>query len=210
MEGLKQRILGAFVLISLAVIFIPMLFDEPHEETQAMLIPIPERPPLPSVHIEEPRPVPGLEGYSAFEAEVPSSRSEAEQIPAQAAQQAAAPVAVVKPSPESAAPAQISESRPKTQSVTKTSPAPAKAERNAAGGWILQVGTFKSHDNAKGLRDRLQAQGLNAYVREIGEGEGRLMRVFIGPLASGEESQSIKSRIDKEFGVDALILRPNS
>ena len=47
-ERLKQRLVGAIVLVSLAVIFVPVLFDRPHEaseESSAAPIPeIPERP----------------------------------------------------------------------------------------------------------------------------------------------------------------------
>ena len=49
MDGLKQRIIGALVLISLAVIFVPMIFDEPHSERQSTPITIPEEPPFPEV-----------------------------------------------------------------------------------------------------------------------------------------------------------------
>lgn len=48
-ERLKQRLVGAIVLVSLAVVFVPVLFDTPHEvseETSATPISeIPERPP---------------------------------------------------------------------------------------------------------------------------------------------------------------------
>src|SRR5690554_6905154 len=48
-DGLKQRIIGALVLISLAVIFVPMVFDEPHSERTSISINIPEEPPFPEV-----------------------------------------------------------------------------------------------------------------------------------------------------------------
>jgi DedD protein len=43
-EGLKKRLIGAAVLASLAVIFVPMLFEEPPAKPPA-LPPLPERPP---------------------------------------------------------------------------------------------------------------------------------------------------------------------
>lgn len=43
-EGLKKRLIGAAVLASLAVIFVPMLFEEPPPVPPSMA-PIPERPP---------------------------------------------------------------------------------------------------------------------------------------------------------------------
>ena len=54
MNGLKQRIIGALVLVSLAVIFVPMMFDEPHSERETTTIQIPEEPPFPEVEMPEP------------------------------------------------------------------------------------------------------------------------------------------------------------
>lgn len=53
MSGLKQRIIGALVLIALAVIFVPMMFDEPHDERSVRSLDIPEEPPFPEVQIPE-------------------------------------------------------------------------------------------------------------------------------------------------------------
>lgn len=53
MSGLKQRIIGALVLISLAVIFVPMMFDEPHDERAVRSLDIPEEPPFPEVNVPE-------------------------------------------------------------------------------------------------------------------------------------------------------------
>lgn len=49
-DTLKQRLVGAFVLISLAVIFLPMIFDEPHEQQSNIIVSV---PPQPSFHMEE-------------------------------------------------------------------------------------------------------------------------------------------------------------
>lgn len=54
MNGFKQRVIGAIVLISLAVIFVPMLFDEPHTERTSRAIDLPEEPAFPKVNIEQP------------------------------------------------------------------------------------------------------------------------------------------------------------
>lgn len=50
---MKQRIIGALVLISLAVIFVPMMFDEPHDERAVRSLDIPEEPPFPEVAVPE-------------------------------------------------------------------------------------------------------------------------------------------------------------
>ncbi|WP_198962793.1 SPOR domain-containing protein [Mangrovitalea sediminis] len=54
MDGLKQRIIGALVLICLAIIFVPMLFDEPHNKQTTKTIEIPNKPQYPVMTIEQP------------------------------------------------------------------------------------------------------------------------------------------------------------
>ncbi|MGB5494691.1 MAG: argininosuccinate synthase, partial [Sedimenticolaceae bacterium] len=79
-DGLKRRLIGAAVLASLAVIFVPMLFEEPPVRPPP-LPPLPQPPPVrdfasemrhaevpavtplaPSPVIEEPRAVPSAPG----------------------------------------------------------------------------------------------------------------------------------------------------
>ena len=54
MDGLKQRVIGAVVLVSLAIIFIPMIFETPHQDTEKKVIPIPKQPEPPAFTIELP------------------------------------------------------------------------------------------------------------------------------------------------------------
>lgn len=56
MDGFKQRIIGAVVLVSLAVIFIPMIFEDPHQEKSTEVLQIPAQPEVPAFTIESPQP----------------------------------------------------------------------------------------------------------------------------------------------------------
>ncbi len=61
-RGLKQRIVGALVLIALAVIFLPMLFTREDESRQVVVEapPRPQAPAMPSVEVQ-PTEVPELQ-----------------------------------------------------------------------------------------------------------------------------------------------------
>ncbi|MDX5298956.1 MAG: SPOR domain-containing protein, partial [Gammaproteobacteria bacterium] len=54
MNGFKQRVLGALVLVSIAVIFLPMMFDEPRDERATQVIEIPATPQVPVMEISRP------------------------------------------------------------------------------------------------------------------------------------------------------------
>ena len=53
-DGIKQRLIGAVVLVALMVIFLPMLFTGDDLEPADVLVDIPERPAIPSFEITEP------------------------------------------------------------------------------------------------------------------------------------------------------------
>jgi len=53
-DGVKQRLIGAVVLVALMVIFLPMLFSSGDLEPAEVLVDIPEKPPIPTFEISEP------------------------------------------------------------------------------------------------------------------------------------------------------------
>lgn len=213
MDGLKQRVIGALVLISLAVIFIPMLFDEPHKEPATKVL-IPAKPALPSVHISEPKPLQLLseveeEGSDQEEApgfvlteldeepvkpesSVPVSTPVAEPL-------APKPAAPVKASPEKAPVA-----APSSKPVVTVPASPATVSDEA---WTVQIGTFKNHENAYRLRDTVLSQGLKGYTQQVATDEGTLVRVFAGPVPSNDEAQELKRKVEELLGMKSLVVR---
>lgn len=51
-DGLKQRLIGAIVLVTSAVIFIPMMFDKNEAEPEQILVDLPVRPELAETETE--------------------------------------------------------------------------------------------------------------------------------------------------------------
>ena len=56
-DGLKQRIIGAVVLIALGVIFIPVLFDRERMEPVDKKTQIPPAPHIETIEIQKPKPI---------------------------------------------------------------------------------------------------------------------------------------------------------
>ena len=209
-DGLKQRVVGALVLISLAVIFIPMLFDEPHQERTSKVLPIPAKPALPSVQIGEPKPLQLLSevapeepapeaspGFVLMELDEDKESVTPVAKPAPTPTQAAEPVAVTPvAAAERAAPV-------KTPSVA----APVNKTPVSDEAWTVQIGTFKNHENAYRLRDTVVTQGLKGYTQEITTDEGTLVRVFAGPVLSNDEAQELKQKVEKLLGMKSLVVR---
>lgn len=212
MDGLKQRIIGALVLVSLAVIFVPMLFDEPHSERTSRSINIPEEPPFPEVDAPEP-PSADAPAYRLEE----SGESEPDtQRQVQRVDEPAEPVSEAQPEP---AP-QTEPAEPVAQESVAQEPAPTPEPENQQsdqqadsaeyagsleGAWVVQLGSFGSADNARNLRNKVRDQGYNSHLQEIQRGDTTLTRVFSGPFAEKAEAERAKRALDREFGLNSLV-----
>ena len=223
MDGLKQRIIGALVLVSLAVIFVPMLFDEPHSERSSTTIKIPEEPPFPEVEAPESgiEPAPSYEINETAPEVPPSVAGEGDESPGY---QILEEGPMVEESPESVAAPQTTEpsksSQPEStadqpsadtaaetaEQPTKTAePESAEYQRSLEGAWVVQLGSFGNEENARRLRDKVREKGYGSHLQEVVRGDTRLTRVFSGPFATKSEAESAKRALDDAFGVNSLV-----
>jgi DedD protein len=217
-DGLKQRIIGALVLVSLAVIFVPMLFDEPHSERTSTTIKIPEEPPFPEVETPEselePAPSYGLEssdgsltaptveedggdspGYRILE-ESPGDVANSEVTESSDVGQSSAATT----EEQAGAPAETEDQATET-SVTEA----AEYERSLEGAWVVQLGSFGNSDNARRLRDQVREKGYGSHLQEVVRGDTTLTRVFSGTFATKSEAESAKRALDDAFGLNSLV-----
>ena len=235
-DGLKQRIIGALVLICLAIIFVPMLFDEPHEKQETRVLEIPNEPENPQVSIEQPQ-KPELSNDQAMPAEP-------QQVPAQNRaedRQQTVESAPVKPAPvlpsNSAAPATAT-TTPKpqpepvprqpepapTQPEPKPVPQPASPPTSTAtsakpgagsnaeysqtlkGAWVVQLGSFGDTDNAQRMLKAVRGKGYAAFLQQAESGGKTLTRVFSGPFVEKSEAEAAKTRLDQTFHINSLVM----
>ncbi|MEK1907103.1 MAG: SPOR domain-containing protein [Pseudomonas sp.] len=187
-KGLKQRIVGALVLVALAVIFLPMLFSREDELRQVVVDapPMPAAPAVPQVALEPvtvPEPV--------AEDEVPP----VEPVPAPQDQQ---PL-VSEPAVPTAIPA------PATASQPVTTPAPA-SQLDASSlpvSWSVQLASLSSRSGADKLQQTLRSKGYNAYVRSF---EG-MNRVFVGPVIERAEADRLRDVLNRQHKLNGFVVR---
>ncbi|MGQ7818436.1 SPOR domain-containing protein [Metapseudomonas furukawaii] len=213
-KGLKQRIVGALVLVALAVIFLPMLFSREDELRQVVVEapPMPKAPEIPvteleQVQVPEPQalpqePVPSLDDEAGALASVPSSE------PAPAAPAQAAPV------PPPAAPAQTQPQQVPAQAVApaQAPAAPVAAvkpeeKRLDANGlpvsWSIQLASLSNRASAENLQKTLRGQGYNAYIRSV---EG-MNRVFVGPVIERAEANRLRDQLSRQQKLNGFVVR---
>ncbi|MGC8119019.1 SPOR domain-containing protein [Marinobacter sp. VGCF2001] len=209
MDGLKQRIIGALVLVSLAVIFVPMIFDEPHTQRQSTPITIPEEPPFPEVDMPD-------AGYPESEADGSADPSNEPSGGFRIVEEESAVVdaepSASDPEPDaSAQPAEQPEPEPSPDDgvalTADASEGSAKAEFSGSldGAWVVQLGSFGNEDNARRLRNNVIEMGYGAHLQQVQRGESTLTRVFSGPFVEKSDAQAAKEALDKAFGLSSLV-----
>ena len=199
-DVLKQRLVGALILVALGVVFWPIIFVEPGERPGLEQSRIPPRPQVDTTPIEPPERA-GLRPSEALQA------PPAEPVEASGGDIAEQPVAA-EAGPQSTSPPAAAEAAPPAVR-TRTDP-PEKPELDSDGvpiAWILQVASVSSDSKAEELRQRLQALNHKAYVKTVTR-EGRsLYRVFVGPKFERARLETIQADIDARFGVKSMVLR---
>jgi len=187
-EKLKQRLVGAVVLVSLAVIFIPMLLDGGKRSSMPMFgSNIPDKPDYQFEPLDIPlQPVPAI----------PEER----------------PVLIDKPEPVPAKKEETSgkaEKKPAVATPATTIPdKPEKVTTPSAGGtaWVVQVGSFSSSDNALALRDKLRSHGFTAFVERVKSAEGSIYRVRVGPELKRENAEKQRKALQQKMKLKGIVM----
>ena len=199
----KQRLVGAAVLLALAIVFWPIIFVQPTVDTPLRLSQAAKPPEIDEAPLASPK----------------SSRADIESVYVAPAvdpeQQADADLATAL-ADDNAAEVTLSEgisdlpnAKEIDPAVTRNEP-PEAVKLDTAGfveSWVLQVAAVKDRERALKLVAALKAKGYEAFTREVIRSKEALWRVQIGPKLERAKLVSIKARIDQSFGVNAAILR---
>jgi DedD protein len=207
----KQRMVGALVLVALAVIFLPMLFSRQDEQRQVVVEApaAPQAPAMPQVQVE---PVVVPEPQALPEEPVPSDDEVAAQTaPAAPVQQS---VPVVKPAPAPAAPVVAAKPAAPAPAPKPVAPQPAAPGKPDVGqsridpnglpiSWSIQLASLANRESADALQKKLRAQGYNAYIRSA-DGKNR---VFIGPLIERAEADRLRDLLGRQQNLNGFVVR---
>jgi DedD protein len=205
----KHRIVGAIILVSLAVIFIPMILDEREPPVKADAVAeIPARraaTPAEPAAGETKVVVARLDGAAANPPTAPAPESS---DPPAAEPASAAPAAKTR-SPSSAPPAAETAAQDAAAAKSAAQQRPQQkplAKPAAKGGWVVQVGAFADFDNVVRLRDQLRRHGHAVSTEDVVQGGKKLVRLQVGPFADREAALAAQARIEKEIGLQGVVL----
>jgi DedD protein len=77
---------------------------------------------------------------------------------------------------------------------------------NRAGGWAVQLGAFKSQDEANKLSARAKGAGLPSFVDSTGQGTEKLWRVRLGPEPDRAGSEKLRDQAKQKLAVAGMIV----
>ena len=208
-KAYKQRMVGALVLIALAVIFLPMMFSRQDEQRQ-VTVEAPAAPHAPAVPQVQVEPVVVPEPQALPQEPVPSDDEIAQQ---EAPSAPIAPVAPVAPTPAAkpVTPVPVPAAKPTTAPSQPITAAPGKPDttqsRVDANGlsvsWSVQLASLSSRASAESLQKSLRSQGYNAYIRTA-DGKNR---VFVGPLIERAEADRLRDLLSRQQNLKGFVVR---
>lgn len=202
----RERLIGALVLVAVVVLLVPAILKGPAPEpaaeqrmAQTRRVEVPlgatAQAPVAESTVTDDPPTP---------AEVPASLAEARtQVRAVPEDPPAPPPAAAEPSrtppPEPAPAAPTVAKEPRTR-PTPTAPAEATA------GWAVQVAAFSTRSKADQVVADLRKRGYAAFVFEYRASGKVLYRVRVGPEQERDRAGAIAARLAKD-GYQPVVAR---
>jgi len=186
-HAFKQRIIGAIVLVALAVIFIPILlpghrdFGFTDTDTDSHIPPKPaELENLKVLELEKPLPAPAPREVIRTpidERSPPAPKTESE-----------TPAVEQKPV--------TAETKPTTPPVSQETKSDTTTTPKA---WVVQVGSFSQRDNALRLRDQLRSKGYKTFVEQISTADKAFYRVRVGPVVTRDNALALQKELQAKM-----------
>lgn len=190
---LKERLIGAAVLVMLAVIFIPMILDDTSETDVAITeTNIPARP------------------EDDFNSRiVPLKESDFTPIPVESLPQEETEQMVEVLEEQAKA---TEQSIPVIEDDTKPTPVqtrekPIDSNHMGITAWVVQLGSFGSEENAQKLNEKLRLAGYPAFVEPLKNKSGMAYRVRVGPELLRSDAQALQKKLKKTMQIDGIIIR---
>ena len=230
-SALKQRLIGAAVLVALAMIFLPMLLQGPDVESpDAAQVPLsmPEAPNQDFETRELPLALPQPESTGGPVLGTPAAPASDDPNAVATVDAGADAAPRVDVAPDEAAPADeppqavdaatgqpIARTPPTPEPAPTTAPAPTPAPAaepaplpaaTAGGRYAVNVGSFSNLANARALADKLRAAGLPVTSESVDVNGKPAMRLRVGPYAERALAEAARQRAERVAGTATVVV----
>lgn len=198
--ALKQRLLGAAVLIALAVIFVPMFLGKAPQTDQnsTLNLDIPKPPEhdfqTRTLAVDAPA-APLATTPAANPDKVTTVDTSGTPVVAAHPQATTAPVATPKPAAPTPEPAKSAATTAPPAATPSATPTPAPVAESAGGRFAVHLGVYADRAHADALVATLKKRGYAAYD-EAAEYQGKpVTRVRVGPYSDRAVAETARLKI---------------
>jgi DedD protein len=206
---MKERLVGAAVLVAIAVIVIPMILGgHQHKHTADQKTPLPGAQKAPHQEYRMDL-VSNSPATLTRPAPAPNAPVHRQQTPAPPADETVASSRSTTASTEHASepPASsregaVAENAP---SASKPAPGPATAAP-PSGGWAVQAGSFSKQDNARDVMSALKHKGYHAFISAHRLGGDVFYRVRVGPVPNRTRAEALAPQVGKAYGGQVAVV----
>lgn len=191
--GLKERLIGAVVLVILAIIIIPWVLKggSAPSTTVTQKLALPQATTAPTTQTTYHLALNGPTGSST----VPAASAAVQTAPAVTSAQTAA---AVTPPPMAA-----------KASRQGTAPPRAAAQVPTTGKWVVQAGSYGNERNALAVEHQLVKRGFHAYISRYRKSGRSYYRVRVGPYAERAAAERAVQEVERAVGGRAAVV-PNT
>lgn len=202
----RQRLIGATVLVVLAVAGFPMVFDtQPRPVPVDLSIDIPSKVKAsPDVPPEPLKPGSGAtpSGTTAVSSAADDAKHSLSEKEEWVASNAADKPSTAASSPS--APTPKADSAPAASADNKSA-AEKPREEASEPRFVVQVGAYTDEAKVREVRAKLEKAGLKTYVQVIDTKDGKRTRVRVGPFPNRTEAEKVAEKA-KSLQLQAAIL----
>ena len=196
-RALKERIIGAVVLVVFVVLVVPIFLDGPPggEEvvTERVLLPGQDDARTQTIVLDRDRTEPVPAG-TPTETPAETPRDVASEAPAET--EKAAEPAASEPEPSEPVIQRQDPVRDPVPSQPKVAAEKVPAS-SSTGMWAVQLGSFSNKESAEKLAADLRKQGYAAFLSQFETDTGTLHRVRIGPQKDRAAAEAMAARLLK-------------
>lgn len=207
---LKERLIGAAVLVAVAVVMVPEMFSGPHPHSEPANASSAGSGQIKTYHIEL-QSAHSAEAAAPVAVEAPAAQPRDEApaadsvVPTSDAVSAASSAGVASTSSAiqraDTQPAAVV-AKPAATPAAAPLPAPNKtvpATKPAEGDWTVQVGSFATQDKARQIVGKLKEHGYPAYLGKVTVAGKTLYRVRVGAAPTRAAAESTLQKLKATY-----------
>lgn len=220
----KERLIGAAVLVAAAVILIPEMLSGRGDasDDRPIATASPGETPLKTYTIDLSRSPTSSSAAGSESLTTSAPPPETTTLPPEPVAESTSAVAAqaipestppAAPPRRESSPSAVAAIPPPEQPVARpATPAPVRSATApgtpAAAGWAVQLGSFSSRATADSMAGKLRGEGYDAFVMPVRSGGGTLYRVRIGPMADREDATRVLGKVKRGIPAATVVKHP--